>query len=88
MVSPADVSFTHRSWHGFFVTDDLNRRTGGVASHYESDTLTAPSDPRLADGGGYPVTVFVPLTNAAPSTILMREDIGEPRMSVMASSWR
>ena len=36
----ADFSFTHRSWHGFFVTDDLNRRTGGVASHYESYTLT------------------------------------------------
>ncbi len=79
----ADVSFTHRSWHGFFVTDDLNRRAGGVASHYESYTLTAPSDARLAGGGGYPVTVFVPLTNAAPSTILMREeDIGEARSSV------
>ena len=79
----ADFSFTHRSWHGFFVTDDLNRRAGGVASHYESYTLTAPSDPRLAGGGGYPVTVFVPLTNAAPSTILMREeDIGEARSSV------
>ena len=79
----ADFSFTHRSWHGFFVTDDLNRRAGGVASHYESYTLTAPSDQRLAGGGGYPVTVFVPLTNAAPSTILMREeDIGEARSSV------
>ena len=22
----ADVSYTHRSFHGFFVTDDLNRR--------------------------------------------------------------
>jgi hypothetical protein len=79
----ADVSFTHRSWHGFFVTDDLNRRAGGVGSHYESYTLTAPTDSRLAGGGGYPVTVFVPLTNAAPSPILMREsDIGEARSSV------
>jgi hypothetical protein len=65
------------------VTDDLNRRTGGVASYYESYTLTAPTDSRLADGGAYPVTVFVPLTNAAPSTILMREkDLGEERSSV------
>jgi Carboxypeptidase regulatory-like domain len=78
-----EVSFTHRSFTGFFVTDDLNRRAGGVASYYESYTLTAPSDSRLADGGAYPVTVFVPLTNAAPSTILMREkDLGEERSSV------
>jgi len=78
-----EVSFTHRSFTGFFVTDDLNRRTGGVASYYESYTLTAPTDSRLADGGAYPVTVFVPLTNAAPSTILMREkDLGEERSSV------
>jgi hypothetical protein len=79
----AEVSYTHRSFHGFFVTDDLNRRAGGVASYYESYTLTAPSDARLAGGGNYPVTVFTPLTNAAPSTILMREsDIGEARTSV------
>jgi hypothetical protein len=79
----ADVSFTHRSFHGFFVTDDLSRRAGGVASYYESYTLTAPTDSRLADGGGYPVTVFVPRSNAAPTTFLTREEnIGEPRTSV------
>jgi hypothetical protein len=79
----ADVSYTHRSFHGFFVTDDLNRRAGGVGSYYESYTLTAPSDPRLAGGGGYPVTVFVPLTNAAPATFLTPEsNIGEDRSSV------
>ena len=38
----ADFSYTHRSFHGFFVTDDLNRRAGGVASYYETYTLTAP----------------------------------------------
>ncbi len=43
----ADVSYTHRSFHGFFVTDDLNRRAGGVASYYETYTLTAPQDSRL-----------------------------------------
>src|SRR6266850_4031603 len=37
----ADVTFTHRTFHGFFVTDDLNRRAGGVASYYETYTLTA-----------------------------------------------
>jgi hypothetical protein len=79
----ADFSFTHRSFHGFFVTDDLNRRAGGVASYYESYTLTAPTDSRLAGGGGYPVTVFVPLSNAAPATTLIREeDLGDTRTSV------
>jgi hypothetical protein len=79
----AEASFTHRSFHGFFVTDDLNRRTGGVASYYESYTLTAPSDTRLADGGGYPVTVYVPLSNAAPQTILLPEkNLGAERESI------
>ena len=79
----ADVSFTHRSFHGFFVTDDLSLRGNGVASYDESDTLTAPNDPRLADGGGYPVTVFAPLSNAAPRTFLTPEkNIGEARTSV------
>ena len=54
----ADVSYTHRTFHGFFVTDDLTRP--GAAGFYETYTLTAPSDPRLPNGGGYPITVFVP----------------------------
>jgi hypothetical protein len=82
----ADVSFTHRSFNGFFVTDVLNRRDGGVASYYESYTLTAPQDSRLAGGGGYPVTVFVPTpaaNAAAPQLFLTREsNIGEERTSV------
>jgi hypothetical protein len=81
----ADVSYTHRSFHGFFVTDDLNRREGGVSSYYESFTLTAPQDPRLANGGGYPVTVYVPTTAAnavAPRLFLTREtDFGPERKS-------
>ena len=44
----ADFSYTHRSFHGFFVTDDLTRRAGSVASFYETYTLTAPEDSRLA----------------------------------------
>jgi hypothetical protein len=81
-----EASFTHRSFHGFFVTDVLNRRDGGVASYYESYTLTAPQDSRLAGGGGYPVTVFVPTpaaNAAAPELLLTREsNIGEERTSV------
>jgi hypothetical protein len=78
----ADFSFTHRSFHGFFVSDDINRNP---ATSYESYTLTAPSDPRLADGGGYPVLVYVPTAAAnavQPQTILRRESYyGDPRQS-------
>ena len=45
----ADVSYTHRSFHGFFVTDDLNRRAGGVGSYYE--TLHADGAAGFAAGG-------------------------------------
>ena len=81
----ADFTYTHRSFHGFFVTDDLNRR-GDVTSYYETYTLTAPLDSRLADGGGYPVTVYVPTAAAnavAPRLYLTREsDFGPERDSV------
>jgi Carboxypeptidase regulatory-like domain len=81
----ADFGFTHRSFHGFFVTDDLTRR-GNVNSYYETYTLTAPSDPRLAGGGGYPVTVFVPTAAAnavLPQQFLTPESsIGDERTSV------
>jgi hypothetical protein len=57
-----EFSYTHRRWHGFFVTDDLSR---DVNTAYESYTLTAPNDPRLPNGGGYPITTFVPTAAAA-----------------------
>ena len=81
----ADVTFTHRSFHGFFVTDDLTRR-GDVNSYYETYTLTAPRDPRLADGGGYPITVYLPTAAAnavSPRLFMTREsDFGPERQSV------
>jgi hypothetical protein len=58
----AEVSYTHRTFHGFFVTDDLTRNVGTA---YETYTLTAPADPRLPNGGGYPITVYVPTAAAA-----------------------
>jgi hypothetical protein len=80
-----EFSFTHRSFHSFFVTDDLTRQ-GDINSYYQTYTLTAPQDSRLADGGGYPITVFVPTAAAnavAPQRILMREkDLGAERSSV------
>ena len=81
----ADFSYTHRSFHGFFVTDDLSRRTGGVASYYNTYTLTAPEDSRLPDGGGYPITVYVPTNaaNAVPQQLYMtrESDFGPERSS-------
>jgi hypothetical protein len=77
-----ELSYTHRTFHGFFVTDDLNRP---VAGSYETFSLTAPSDPRLANGGGYPIAVVVPTAAAnaiAPKTYLTNEtDFGPERDS-------
>jgi hypothetical protein len=84
----ADVSFTHRVFHGFFVTTDLNKQAGGVltgspAGSYETYTLTAPQDSRLPDGGGYPITVYAPTAAAnavAAKPYLVREsDLGAER---------
>ncbi len=80
-----EFSFTHRTFHSFFITDDL-MRGGNLSSYYEMYTLTAPQDSRLAGGGGYPITVFVPTAAAnavAPQRYLMREkDLGVERDSV------
>jgi len=55
-----DLGYSHRWFHGVQVVDNQNRKP----TDYVSYTLTAPSDSRLAGGGGYPITVYVP-TNAA-----------------------
>jgi Carboxypeptidase regulatory-like domain len=82
----ADFSYSHRSFHGFFVTDDLTRRAGSVASYYNTYTLTAPQDPRLPGGGGYPITTYVP-TDAANAVLQQlyltsESDFGPERKSV------
>ena len=50
-----DVSYNRRWWSNFFVTH--NRAL--TAADYDEVTLTAPLNPRLPDGGGYPVTFLV-----------------------------
>jgi hypothetical protein len=80
----AEFSFTHRAWHGFFVTDDLTRR-GNINSFYETYTLTAPTDSRLDGGGGYPVTVFVP-TPAANAVAAQRVLVPESELGAERSS--
>ena len=93
----ADFSYTHRSFHNFFINNEnLNRHAGGtfegsVLGVYETYMLTAPVDARLPDGGGYPITTYVatPAANAIPaSNYQVREDVfGDTRKSAgMASN--
>jgi hypothetical protein len=78
-----EASYTRRNFHGFFVTDDLNR---DINTAYETYTLTAPADSRLPDGGGYPITIYTPTAAAnavASKTYLTLEsDFGPERQSL------
>jgi hypothetical protein len=56
-----DASYARRWWGNFFVTH--NRALG--PQDYDEVTLTAPSDPRLPNGGGYPVSFLVRNNNSA-----------------------
>jgi len=55
-----EVGYNRRWWNNFTVTD--NRAVG--PSDYQAWTINAPLDPRLPNGGGYPITVYT-LTAAA-----------------------
>ena len=65
----AEVSYIHRTFHGFMRTDLLNREV----TDYLTYTITAPVDDRLPDGGGYPITVFVN-NNATPTQNNLRRE--------------
>ena len=56
-----EVSYNRRVWSNFFVTH--NRAL--TAADYDEVTLTAPSNPRLPNGGGYPVTFLTRNTRSA-----------------------
>jgi hypothetical protein len=66
----AEVSYIHRTFHGFMVTDSLGRNFRTDWVHY---TINAPADSRLADGGNYPITVYLPNTTAATQNFLTQE---------------
>ena len=51
-----EFSYHWRTFSGFTVTD--NRALG--PSDYDQFTITAPSDPRLPEGGGYQATYLAP----------------------------
>ncbi|MBI4520276.1 MAG: hypothetical protein HY701_05535 [Gemmatimonadetes bacterium] len=79
-----EASFTHRTFHSFFVTDDLTRQAD-LLSHYQTYTLTAPQDSRLAGGGEYPITVWVP-TAAANAVSTQRHMMRERKLGVERDS--
>jgi hypothetical protein len=66
----AEFSYIHRTFHGFMVTDTQGRNYQTDWVHY---TINAPSDPRLAGGGNYPMTVYLPNTTAATQNYLTSE---------------
>jgi hypothetical protein len=66
----AELSYIHRTFHGFRVTNDLNRDPDRDWLNY---TIIAPVDPRLPDGGGYPITVYLANTDAPARNFLTLE---------------
>jgi hypothetical protein len=58
----AEVAYARRSYYMFTVTDNRNRNPEG---HWEAWTINAPIDPRLPNGGGYPITLYAPTAAAA-----------------------
>jgi hypothetical protein len=51
-----EVGYARRSFHNFFVYDNINLAAGD----FEQVTLTAPTNAKLPEGGGYPVSYYVP----------------------------
>jgi hypothetical protein len=50
----ATVGYNRRWWKNYTSVDNINT----TPADYESWTINAPSDPRLPNGGGYPITVY------------------------------
>jgi hypothetical protein len=77
----ADVAYSRRSFHSFTITDNLVRDP----SQYDAWTINAPSDSRLAGGGGYPITIYTPTAAAAAipaqNYITWETDFGPARSS-------
>jgi carboxypeptidase family protein/TonB-dependent receptor-like protein len=83
-----EVGYNRRWWNGpggagweNGVTDNINRSP----SDYQEWVITAPSDPRLPGGGGYPIRMFT-ITSAANSIpaqnhITFETDFGPKRIN-------
>jgi hypothetical protein len=51
-----EVGYARRSFHNFFLYDNINL----APTDFDLVTITAPSNEKLPDGGGYPVSYYVP----------------------------
>lgn len=74
-----EVGYARRWFKGVTVTDNLSRSPG----NYDSYVVTAPTDPRLPGGGGYPIRLYVPnvatQSLAAQNYITFETDFGPER---------
>jgi hypothetical protein len=75
----AEVAYNRRWFLGAKVTDNTLR----APEDYDQFTITAPQDPRLPDGGGYPITLFMVSAAAAnrgaANYVTFEEDFGPER---------
>jgi hypothetical protein len=71
-----EVGYARRWFQGVTVTDNQNR----TPDQYDSYVVTAPTDPRLPGGGGYPIRVYqasnAALAQPASNYITFQTDFG------------
>jgi len=73
-----DVSYNRRWWNNFFVTHNAAL----TPADFDEVTITAPQNPRLPGGGGYPVTFLVrnnrnPTVGASDPYYTNSQDFGD-----------
>ena len=73
-----DVSYNRRWWNNFFVTHNAAL----TPADFDEVTITAPQNPRLPGGGGYPVTFLVrnnrnPTVGASDPYYTTEQDFGD-----------
>ena len=67
----AELSYIHRTFHGFRVTNNIN---ANPETDWTTYTINAPIDPRLPDGGGYPIVEYARLANPPTQNLLTWEE--------------
>jgi hypothetical protein len=60
-----EVGYARRWFKNFFVTDNINLN----ATDFQLTTLTAPVNPKLPGGGGFPVSYYFPKPDANTASI-------------------
>jgi len=58
-----EVSYNRRWFNNFFVNDNINLSP----SDFDRTTITAPTNSKLPDGGGFPATYMLPKPTANPA---------------------